>query len=89
MFGFLFWLFFIGIVVACFQDVRRREIDNWLNLFLVFASLSFVFYSMIFSGDFDVVFLVGISFAFMFLIMNLFYYGRVFAGGGMLSFFLR
>ena len=25
MFGFLFWLFFIGIVVASLQDLKRRE----------------------------------------------------------------
>ena len=43
-FGFLFWLFFVGIIIACTQDLKRREVDNWLNLFLLMTSLVFVFY---------------------------------------------
>jgi hypothetical protein len=66
MFGFLFWLFFVGIGVASLQDLKRREVDNWLNLFLVVSSLVFIFYKVIFTGD---------------ALMNIFYYGRVFAGG--------
>ncbi|MBU3924088.1 MAG: hypothetical protein KJ592_04170, partial [Nanoarchaeota archaeon] len=49
--GFLFWLFFVGIVVAGLQDLKRREVDNWLNLFLLVASFVFVFYRAIFEGD--------------------------------------
>ena len=45
VFGFLFWLFLIGIVVASLQDLKRREVDNWLNLFLLVASFVFVFYN--------------------------------------------
>ena len=80
-FGFLFWLFFVGILVASMQDLKRREVDNWLNLFLLVSSLIFVFYGAILSGNSNVVFHVGFLLAVMFLIMNLFYYGRVFAGG--------
>ena len=49
MFGFLFWLFFVGIIVASLQDLKRREVDNWLNLFLIMSSvvyLLFMFSSM-------------------------------------------
>jgi len=80
-FGFLFWLFGTGIVVAAMQDLKRREVDNWLNLFLLVSSLAFVFYGAILSGDLDTIFHVGFLLLVMFLIMNLFYYGRVFAGG--------
>ena len=31
-FGFLFWVFLIGIGIASFQDLKRREVDNWLNV---------------------------------------------------------
>ncbi len=81
MFGFLFWLFFIGLVIASFQDLKRREVDNWLNLFLLMSSLSFVFYRGILSNNLNSIFLVGILLVIMFAIMNMFYYGRVFAGG--------
>jgi len=81
MFGFLFWLFFIGIVVAGLQDLKRREVDNWLNLFLLVVSFSFVFYRAIFEGDGSVIFHAGFALVVLFLVMNVFYYGRVFAGG--------
>ena len=79
--SFLFWLFFIGIVVACLQDLKRREVDNWLNLFLLMASFSFVFFRAIFDKDATIVFQAGFALVIMFAVMNLFYYGRVFAGG--------
>ena len=81
MFGFLFWLFLIGIVVASLQDLKRREVDNWLNLFLLVASFVFVFYVAIFNKDVTIVFRAGFALVIMFAFMNLFYYGRVFAGG--------
>ena len=80
-FGFLFWLFFCGIVVASMQDLKRREVDNWLNLFLLVSSLVFVFYGAILRDELDIIFHVGFLLVIMFVIMNIFYYGRVFAGG--------
>ena len=79
--GFLFWVFLIGIVVAGLQDLKRREVDNWLNLFLLVVSFSFVFFWAIVEGDGSVVFRAGFVLVIMFLVMNVFYYGRVFAGG--------
>jgi len=81
VFGFLFWLFFIGIVVASLQDLKRREVDNWLNLFLLVASFVFIFYKAIFEKDITLIFQAGFALVIMFGFMNLFYYGRVFAGG--------
>jgi len=80
-FGFLFWLFFVGIIVASLQDLKRREVDNWLNLFLLISSFIFIFYRAIFERDASLVFHAGFALAVMFVFMNLFYYGRVFAGG--------
>jgi len=81
IFGFLFWLFLIGIVVASLQDLKRREVDNWLNLFLLVASFVFIFYRAIFEGDVSLIFQAGFALVIMLVFMNLFYYGRVFAGG--------
>jgi Flp pilus assembly protein protease CpaA len=52
MFGFLFWLFFIGIVVASLQDLKRREVDNWLNLFLIVSGVVYLLFENFVSGDF-------------------------------------
>ncbi len=80
-FGFLFWLFFVGIIIACLQDLKRREVDNWLNLFLLVSGLVYLFFGASLSGDIYIIFHIGFILVVMFVIMNLFYYGRVFAGG--------
>ncbi len=80
-FGFLFWLFLGGIIVASLTDLKRREVDNWLNLFLLVSGFVFVLFGVVLSGDSDVVFHLGFLFVVMFVVMNLFYEGRVFAGG--------
>ena len=80
-FGFLFWFFLSGIIVASMMDLKRREVDNWLNLFLIVGSFVFVGFGAILSGDLDIIFHAGFLFVVMFVVMNLFYEGRVFAGG--------
>jgi len=81
VFGFLFWLFLAGIIVASLQDLKRREVDNWLNLFLLLASFSFIFFRAIFERDSTIIFQAGFALVLLFIFMNVFYYGRVFAGG--------
>ena len=51
MFNFLFWLFLAGIIVACLQDLKRREVDDWLNLFLIITSISFIFFRAYFEKN--------------------------------------
>jgi Flp pilus assembly protein protease CpaA len=79
--GFLFWFFLIGLIVASMQDLKRREVDNWLNLFLMIGGLVFLFYEAILSGDSSIAFQASFMVVVLFICMNLFYYGRVFAGG--------
>ncbi|MDO8517638.1 MAG: hypothetical protein Q7S33_05950 [Nanoarchaeota archaeon] len=81
MFQFLFYLFLIGVCIASFQDLQRREVDNWLNLFLIISSLGFIFISSIFLRTSNLIFFASCSMIIMFILANLFYYGRVFAGG--------
>ena len=78
---FLFWLFFVGILVACLQDLKRREVDNWLNLFLLVSSFSFIFIRALMEKNGDFILLAGFVLVIMIGVMNLFYYSRVFAGG--------
>jgi len=54
---------------------------NWLNLFLLMFSFVFLFFKAYFEKDMSIVFIGGVSLVIMIVIMNLFYYGRVFAGG--------
>jgi Flp pilus assembly protein protease CpaA len=80
-FGFLFWFYFVGLFIVACQDLKRREIDDWLNLLMLVGGCVFVFYDSFLSGEADKIFVL----AFLLLIMNfvsfIFYKGRVFAGG--------
>lgn len=80
-YGFLFALALIWVVFAVVQDMRKREVANWLNFSLVAFALAYrAFYSAYVS---DWMFLVYGLFGFVlfYAMANLFYYSRVFAGG--------
>ena len=81
MINFLFWIFFLGIGIASLQDLKRREVDNWLNLLLLVSGLGFIFLNAIFNWDYSGIVFACSSLFVLFILANLFYYGRVFAGG--------
>jgi Flp pilus assembly protein protease CpaA len=74
---FLFIVSFVIIVIATLQDIKRREVDNWLNILLILITVSYFFFSR---SVFEIL-LLGFLFLFMNLLSNLFYYSKVFAGG--------
>lgn len=81
MIDFLIILAVIWLTFAVIQDLRKREIANWLNFsFIIFALIYRLFYS-IFSQDFQPIMFGLIGLGVFFLIANLFYYLRFFAGG--------
>jgi len=78
---FLFALALIWIVIACVQDLRRREVDNWLNFSLIAFALAYRAFYSAYINDF-MFFVYGlVGFALFFAFANLFYYSGVFAGG--------
>ena len=81
MVDFLFYLFFIGIFIASLQDLKRREVDNYLNFFLLVSGAVFLVISSIFEFNFWILIFAGFSFLIMILIGNVFYYSKIFAGG--------
>ncbi len=83
MIGADYFLFFLGLVwvgFATVSDLRKREVPNWLNFSLILFALAFrYFYAVV--TDFHY-FLYGLAgFFFFFILANIFYYGKVFAGG--------
>jgi Flp pilus assembly protein protease CpaA len=71
----------IYIVAASIQDLRKREVWNWLNFSLIIFAIAYrAFYAII---NFDVMFFVyGLIGLGIFIGLGyLFYYARVFAGG--------
>ncbi len=79
---FLFVLGLIWIVFATVQDVRRREIANWLNFSLIVFALGFRFFYSLFSDlGFHFFYQGLIGFGIFLILGNLLYYGKMFAGG--------
>jgi len=70
------WIFF-----AVVQDLRTREIANWLNFSLIIFALGFRFFYSLFNSDFSFFYQGIFGLVVFFIIGNLFYYGRIFAGG--------
>lgn len=79
---FLICLALVWIIFAVVQDLRKREIDDWLNFSLIIFALGFRFFYSFFSDSSFQFFYQGlIGFGIFFLLGNLLYYGKIFAGG--------
>jgi len=79
-----YFLFGIGIlwtIFAVVQDLKKKEVANWLNFSLIAIALAYrAFYSIHVSDYWFFVYgLIG--FAVFYIFGMIFYYGRVFAGG--------
>jgi Flp pilus assembly protein protease CpaA len=73
----IIWMFF-----ATIQDFKKREVANWLSFSLILFAIGARFFYSLFSGQGFAFFYYGlIGLAIFFLLGNLFYYMRVFAGG--------
>ena len=78
---FLFGLALVWIVFAVVQDLRTREVSNWLNFSLIAFALSYRAFWSIWNNDL-MFFVYGALGILIFVgLAYLFYYGRAFAGG--------
>ncbi|MEK6906859.1 MAG: A24 family peptidase [Nanoarchaeota archaeon] len=78
---FLLILALIWIIFASIQDLRSREVADWLNFSLIIFALGFRFFYSLFSENFSFFYQGLIGLGIFFVLGNLFYYSRVFAGG--------
>jgi len=81
---FLIVLALIFIVFATVQDLKMREVANWLNFSLIIFALGFRFFWSLFSENaagFAFFYQGLIGFGIFLILGNLLYYGRMFAGG--------
>jgi len=78
---FLFGMALIYTIFASIQDLKKREVANWLNFSLLSFALAYrAIYSLWFNNLEFLIFGILGSIAF-FILSNLMYYGGVFAGG--------
>ena len=78
---FLIILGLVWIVGAVLQDLKRREVDNLWNFSLIFFALAYRGFVSVSSGNYWFILNGLIGLGIFFLLANLFYYGRLFAGG--------
>jgi Flp pilus assembly protein protease CpaA len=79
---FLFLMGLIWITFATVQDIKTREIANWLNFSLIIFALGFRFFYSLFNLENFNFFYQGIfGLILFFIIGNLFYKLKLFAGG--------
>lgn len=78
---FLYALALVWITFATIEDVRKREVANWLNFSLVIFALGFRFFFSWFNGDFNFFYQGLVGYGIFLVLGNLFYYARIFAGG--------
>ncbi|MBU4069716.1 MAG: prepilin peptidase [Nanoarchaeota archaeon] len=79
---FLWVIGFIWILFASIQDLKSREVANWVNFSLIIFALGFRFFYCLFSETSFNFFYQGlIGLGIFFILGNLFYYSRIFAGG--------
>ena len=79
---FLYGLALVWIIFASIEDLRTTEISDWLNYSLVAFALAFRFFYSLFNLNNLNFFYQGLlGFGIFFVLGNLFYYTRMFAGG--------
>lgn len=79
-------LFLIGIalfwmIISSIQDIKRREVENWWNFSLIIFALAFRALFSIESSNYWYFAWGLIGLAVGFVVANIFYYARMFAGG--------
>ena len=79
---FLWGLALVYLIFAVVQDLKTREIANWLSFSLIIFVLGFrFFYSLFNNMEFSFFYQGLIGLGIFFVLGNLFYYGKIFAGG--------
>ena len=80
-----YFLYSIGLLwigFASIQDLRKREVANWLSFSLIIFALGIrLFYGLFSGGGFQIFYQGLIGLGIFFVLGNALYYGRMFAGG--------
>jgi len=77
----LFIFGLIWIIFATLEDIKKREIANWLNYSLIIFVLGYRFFYFLFYNNVAFFYEGIIGIGLFFIISRLLYYGKLFAGG--------
>lgn len=79
--SFLIGVISFGLVLAIIQDIKRREIDNWLNLLIFISGAIYLILESLITKEYLIIIYFLITFVGVFLLANILYYSNIFAGG--------
>lgn len=77
----LWVLALIVLAVASLQDLKKREVMDWLGFFLIISAIGFRLFYSLFNNNFNFLYEGVIGLGIFFIIGNLLYYSHFFAGG--------
>lgn len=78
---FLIFLVLVWLITATIWDLKKREVPDWLNFSLIAIALFVRLLFSLLEKDLSFFFWGLIYFAIFFILANLFYYTKIFAGG--------
>jgi len=79
--SFLIGVISFGLILAIIQDIKRKEIDNWLNLLIFISGTIYILIESIITKEYFILFYFLMTFIGIFLLANILYYSNIFAGG--------
>lgn len=76
----LICLAFVWIIFASIEDIKKREVEDWVSYSLIIFALGFRFFYSLFYNDYSVFYMGLIGLFIFFILGNVLYYCRTFAG---------
>jgi len=74
-------LAFIALAIATITDIKKKEVPDWLSYSFIASAIAIALSETIIFQDFTFILKSLSGLAVFFILANLFYYGRLFAGG--------
>src|SRR3989344_3500761 len=78
---FLFVLAFIFVLFAAVQDLKKREVANWLNFSLLGFALAYRAFYAVYQNDWNFLAFGLVGFFIFYVLGNILYYAKMFGGG--------
>jgi Flp pilus assembly protein protease CpaA len=77
---FLFVLGLVYLIVSSVQDIKSREVENWISFGLISVAFAYRAFQSVYIKDYQFIFFGVIGFGIFYLLGNLFYYSKAFGG---------
>lgn len=79
----VYFVFLLGLVylaVSSVQDIKKREVENWISFSLISLVLAYRAFESVYLKDYRFILFAAIGFGIFYLLGNLFYYSKAFGG---------